>query len=254
VAGTVNVTVNTAPLTITANNDSKTYGQTRTDGPGSSAFTSSGLQNLEKIGTVTITASGGTAANAAMGGYELIPSGATGGTFTSSNYTISYNRGALIVTQLPVQLSGSRSYDGSATASASILTVANVVPGDSVTVASGTAILSGSNVGVQTIKSFAGLILGGSSANNYTLVNANGTVAITQPPLSIVEPLFTSKSTFQLSILTELGTTYVLVYTDSLGSGSWTPTGNPIVGNGQTVTLEDPAPSGSARFYLVRSQ
>ena len=76
------LTVNQAVLTVTASNDSKTYGQTKSYGAGQTAFTSSGLQNSETIGSVTITASGGTAANAAVGSYTLTPSAATGGTFT----------------------------------------------------------------------------------------------------------------------------------------------------------------------------
>jgi hypothetical protein len=89
---------------------------------------------------------------------------------------------------------------------------------------------------------------------DYNIVAGTVNVTVNKAPLRIIEPIFTSKSTFQLTILTELGTTYVLVYTDSLASGSWTPIGNPVVGNGQTVTLEDPAPSGAVRFYLVRVQ
>ena len=58
-------TVNAVALSITANADSKTYGQTKTYGAGSTAFTSSGLQNGDAITSVTLTASGGTAANAA---------------------------------------------------------------------------------------------------------------------------------------------------------------------------------------------
>ena len=81
------LTVNKAALGITASNDSKTYGQTKTYGAGSTAFTSSGLQNSETIGSVTITASGGTAATAAAGSYNLTPSAATGGTFTAGNYS-----------------------------------------------------------------------------------------------------------------------------------------------------------------------
>ena len=58
---TVTLFVKKAPLTITASNDSKTYGQTKSYGTGQTTFTSSGLKNSETIGSVTITASGGTA-------------------------------------------------------------------------------------------------------------------------------------------------------------------------------------------------
>jgi hypothetical protein len=91
------LTVNPRALSITANADSKTYGQTRTYGAGSTAFSSTGLQNSESIGSVTITASGGTAANAPVASYDLTPSAATGGTFNPNNYNISYHNGTLTV-------------------------------------------------------------------------------------------------------------------------------------------------------------
>ena len=85
-------TVGQAALTITANNQSKTYGQTVTFGSGSTLFTSSGLQNGETIGSVTLACGGGAAtATVASSPYAITPSAATGGTFTASNYTITYS-------------------------------------------------------------------------------------------------------------------------------------------------------------------
>ncbi len=90
------LTVTAAPLTITADDGSKTYGQTYTVGAGSTAFTSSGLQNGETIGSITI-ASTGAVNTAAVGSYNIVPSAATGGTFTASNYSITYTNGTLTV-------------------------------------------------------------------------------------------------------------------------------------------------------------
>ena len=59
-------------------------------------------QNGETVGSVTET-SPGTAATASVAGspYAITPaSAATGGTFTPSNYTITYVNGALTVTRL----------------------------------------------------------------------------------------------------------------------------------------------------------
>ncbi len=90
------LTVHPAPLTVTANNASKTYGQTPT--LTGTEFTSSGLQNSETIGSVT-EVSAGTAATASIAGspYPIIPSNATGGSFTAGNYSITYANGALTV-------------------------------------------------------------------------------------------------------------------------------------------------------------
>ena len=96
--------VTPAPLTVAASADSKTYGQTKTYGTGSTIFTSTGLQNGETIGSVTITASGGTVATATVGSYTLTPSTATGGTFNAANYNITYNSATLTVGQAPLTI------------------------------------------------------------------------------------------------------------------------------------------------------
>jgi autotransporter-associated beta strand protein len=96
------LTVNKAALTIKANDDTKTYGTTNTYGPGSTAFTTPvPPQNGETIGTVTITASGGTNATDAPGTYMLTPSDAAGGTANTNNYTITYATGTLTVNAAP---------------------------------------------------------------------------------------------------------------------------------------------------------
>ncbi|HTB83607.1 MAG TPA: MBG domain-containing protein [Candidatus Sulfotelmatobacter sp.] len=95
-AGTLTVT--TAPLTITADAQSKAYGTTLTLGAGQTAFTSGGLENGESIGSVTLTSSGATN-TAPVGTYSIVPSAVTGGTFNSANYNISYDNGELTVFQ-----------------------------------------------------------------------------------------------------------------------------------------------------------
>ena len=95
-----NLAINPVGLTVTAIPQSKSYGQTVSFGAGSASFTSSGLQNSETIGTVTLAVSGnGGAATAPVSGspYTITPSAATGGTFTPGNYTITYATGNLTV-------------------------------------------------------------------------------------------------------------------------------------------------------------
>jgi hypothetical protein len=88
-------------LNITAGNMTKTFGQSLVLGAGQTNFTSSGLVNGETVGSVTLTASGGTQAEDAVGIYTLIPSEATGGTFSLSNYSTIYNSGTLTVLDAP---------------------------------------------------------------------------------------------------------------------------------------------------------
>jgi hypothetical protein len=84
-------------LNITANNRSKAFGQTITLGAGETSFAATGLVGVQTVGTVTITASGGMAANDPAGTYVLTPSAAAGGTFSESNYNINYLPGVLTV-------------------------------------------------------------------------------------------------------------------------------------------------------------
>ncbi|MEI7609877.1 MAG: MBG domain-containing protein, partial [Rhodospirillaceae bacterium] len=79
------LTVAAAPLTVTAADVAKSYGQT----PALSGFTPVGLQNGESIGSVAET-SPGAAATASVGGgpYTITANGAAGGCFAAANYAI----------------------------------------------------------------------------------------------------------------------------------------------------------------------
>ena len=91
--------VNVAPLSITANAQSKPYGANLVFGSGSTSFSSAGLENGDTIGTVTLAVSGnGGSATAPVGTYTITPSAAVGGTFNPANYSLSYNPGTLTVT------------------------------------------------------------------------------------------------------------------------------------------------------------
>lgn len=90
--------VNLKLMSITANNLGKPYGTTLTLGTGQTGFIANGLVGTETVGSVTLTASGGLAANDAPGAYILTPSAATGGTFNPGNYDIDYVAGSLTVT------------------------------------------------------------------------------------------------------------------------------------------------------------
>ncbi|HUA64907.1 MAG TPA: LamG-like jellyroll fold domain-containing protein [Alphaproteobacteria bacterium] len=190
------LTITKAPVTVTANDQAKTYGQTITFGAGSTQFTDSGLQNGETIGTVTLAVSGspaGGAPNAPVSGspYTITPSAATGGTFTAGNYSITYDPGSLTVNPLPVALTGTRPYDGTATADFSVLSITNLVGTDVVTLVSGNVTLASSAPGTEPITSAAGLTLGGAQAGNYTTTGATGAVTVTVNP-SPANILFTT--------------------------------------------------------------
>ena len=92
------LTVNPAPLTITANNAGKTYGTVLTFA--GTEFTTSTLYNADKVASVTLTSVGAAAsATVASPGptYIITPSAAVGTGL--GNYTISYANGTLTVSQ-----------------------------------------------------------------------------------------------------------------------------------------------------------
>ena len=182
VGGSGVVAVGKAPLNVNASNASKTYGQT----PTLSAFTSSGLVNGETIASVTEASTGISATASVAGGpYAIVPSAAGGGSFNAGNYIITYANGSLTVTPLAVTIGtvagATRIYDGTTNAAANLLTITNLINGDSATL-SGSATLAGSAVGNEAITGLTGLSL---TNPNYTLAGAvpNGVVAITGSPI-----------------------------------------------------------------------
>jgi len=84
-------------LNITALDQSKPFGESLPLGSGQTAFTATGLADGETIGSITLTANGGTEANDTAGVYMLTPSTAVGGTFNPANYSIFYFPGTLTV-------------------------------------------------------------------------------------------------------------------------------------------------------------
>jgi hypothetical protein len=86
--------ITAAALSVTANNQNKIFGNTFIFT--GNEFTPAGLQNGETIGSVTL-ASAGAPAPAPVGPYAIMASNATGGTFTASDYNISYVNGLMTV-------------------------------------------------------------------------------------------------------------------------------------------------------------
>ncbi|MEP9380662.1 MBG domain-containing protein [Aquabacter sp. CN5-332] len=176
------LTVNPAALTITADNASKTYGQT----PTLTGFTASGLQTGETIGSVTLT-SVGTAATASVAGgpYAIIASAATGGTFDAGNYAITYVNGALTVTPRPVTVTAnaaSRVYGDANPGFAYVLTSGNLVNGDTLAGALATSATTGSGVGSYAITQGT---LTDALNPNYAISYVGANLTVTQRPITV---------------------------------------------------------------------
>ena len=193
VAGNYNITyaagnlqVTQANLTITANSTSTQYGLGTT--LGTTAFTSSGLQNGETIGAVTLS-SNGSAATSNAGSYNITAASASGGTFTASNYNISYANGTLTVTPANITVTAnnqSRTYGGSnPTSGNTTLTTGSLYNGDTLSTAtlSSTANAT-SNVGNYTLTA-SSQTFGSGVAGNYNISYVAGTLAVNPAPLGV---------------------------------------------------------------------
>ena len=113
------------------------------------------------------------------------PGSLTLGNNALGDYTLVGASGSVTITALAVDLTGTRTYDGTPGVSYTILTVANAALGDNVDVASGSGTLASKNAGSQSITSFGNIALGNNSAGDYTLSGAIGSVTITQEALTI---------------------------------------------------------------------
>jgi autotransporter-associated beta strand protein len=197
------LTVTKAALTVTADAQSKVYGQTLSTGAGQTQFTSGALQNSETIGSVTLSVSGGgAAANAAVAGspYTITPSAATGGTFNPNNYNITYATGNLTVTvaSLTVTATGTLVY-GNDPSNAVYVASYNPLQGtDDVSVVTGIGNYSTDATATNYLGTnfFAHIVdLGTLSSPNYTLAaGADGVLTITNRPLYVTNVLASDKT------------------------------------------------------------
>ena len=153
------------------------YGTTITGGAGSTAFTSSGLQNSETIGTVTIAYGTGASADAATGVYvgQVVASDATGGTFTASNYHITYVAANISVQDVYYRTNATGSWNWSDTTKWQISTD----PTDpSSWSAAGIAPRADNSLGIE-IRSGANVSVNSSFAIDQTTIVSGGTITIT---------------------------------------------------------------------------
>ncbi|MFA6015297.1 MAG: MBG domain-containing protein, partial [Gallionellaceae bacterium] len=180
------LTINPAPLTITANNATKTYGQTVTFA--GNEFASSGLKNSETIGSVNLTSSGAiNTANASTTAYPVVASSASGGTFNTSNYSISYINGGLTVNKAPLTVMASaatKTYDGLAFSGGNGVTYSGLVNGEAATVLGGTLAYSGTAQNAINAGSYV-ITPGGLTSGNYTLSYSDGALTVNKAALTV---------------------------------------------------------------------
>jgi autotransporter-associated beta strand protein len=176
--------ISTAALTITATNVSKTYGAT----PTLTAFTSVGLQGGETVGSVTLSSAGTVASASVAGGpYSIDVSNASGGTFSSSNYLITYVSGLLTVNTASLTVTAvnaTKTYDGLGYSSGNGVTYAGFVNGENSSVLGGTLNYGGTSQGAIDVGTYT-IVPSGLTSTNYTLAYVNGSLTVNTASLTV---------------------------------------------------------------------
>jgi hypothetical protein len=224
--GGTSVTLTPAALTITGNNASKVYGTTDP----TLSDTISGLVNGDTSSVITgLSVTTTATTGSATGSYNVTPTGAT-----DSNYNITENSGTLNVTQAPLTGTANNAtvtYTGSAYSGGNGITYTGFVNGDNASVVTGTPSYAGTSQGAIHPGGYT-IIPSGTSATNYSITFANGTLTINQAtptviwstPAAITYP--TALSATQLNPSSVAGT---YAYVD-------TSNGNAVVSSGTVLT------------------
>jgi filamentous hemagglutinin family protein len=174
------LTVSPALLSITANDLSKTYGQTYTFT--GTEFVSSGLQNADVIDTVALTSTGAAAsANLANKPYAITATNATGSAFQTGDYNITYVDGGLTVNPAALILTANdviKIYDGTTNA-VSTAKVFNGTLFNNDSLSGGSFAFADKNAGTNKMVTVNNVTVNdGNNGQNYTVSYQNNTNSI----------------------------------------------------------------------------
>ena len=170
------LTVNAAPLSVVAASATRAYGAANP------AFTGTitGLKNGDNI-TASFTTVADPTSN--VGSYAITPV-LSDPTNKLSNYAVSLTNGTLTITQVPLTVTAnnaSRVYGDPNPAFTG--TITGLVNGDNITFSATSA---GPTAAVGTYPIVPTLVDPTNKLGNYTLTSTNGTLTVTQAPLSVV--------------------------------------------------------------------
>ncbi len=182
---TADITV--APLTITAKDISKLYGDTVTLSATSTGFTYSGLLDDDSVDTVFLASDGAASTSPISGSpYAIVPSDATGTGL--SNYSINYVNGNLSVSKnnlTAIITADGKVYDGTTGASMTRCTPVGIVNDDPITCTATDGTFDNRDVGTNKIVT-ADVNFVGTNLDNYTTVStATTTASISVRPITV---------------------------------------------------------------------
>ena len=175
---TFQLSVNPALLTVSANSESRFYGQANPTLTASYSGFVNGDTPSSLSGTLSLNTTA--ASGSTVGIYNIIPSG-----LSSPNYSMSFVNGSLIVTPAPLTISAnSESMVYGQALPALTATDAGFVNGDSMSSLTGTLSLDTIATASSSVGSYE-IIPSGVSSSNYSISFVNGTLSITQAPLTV---------------------------------------------------------------------
>ncbi|MDE1152509.1 MAG: MBG domain-containing protein [Micavibrio sp.] len=249
------LTVNKADLTITANNGTKTYGDTRTFA--GTEFGTSGLKNTDSVSSVTLASAGAAAtANASTTPYDITASSATGTGL--SNYNISYANGGLTVGKADLTITannGTKTYGDTRTFAGTEFDTSGLKNTDSVS--SVTLASAGAAATANASTTAYGITASnatGSGLSNYNISYANGGLTVGKADLTITADNATKTYGDTRTFAgTEFGTSG-LKNTDSVSSVTLASAGAAATANASTtayaITANNATGSGLSNYNI----
>ena len=169
------LTVTQKPLTITASNQTKTYGDALTFT--GTEFTSLGLVNGDLISSLSISSPGATATATVAGSpYVIIPASAAGAGL--SNYTLAYVNGTLTVNQKGLVITADNKEKFAGTANPPLTaSFSGLVNGETRTVLTAQPVLSTTAIQSSPIGNYP-ITAGSAAAANYVISYVNGALSV----------------------------------------------------------------------------
>lgn len=239
------LTVNAKTLLITANNETKTYGDLFAFA--GTEFITSGLENSDVVSSVTLTSAGGAVASA-VNLYSIVPTAAIGTGL--SNYTIIYTSGTLTVNKkgLIITANNQDKCEGTNFSFAGTeFTFGIVMSGDSITAVSlsSTGCVSSASIGSYDIIVSNAT---GTGVENYNITYVKGMLSVN------LAPTIATNSSTQSICASEIATLVGNIPVE--GIGSWSLVSGPSMLSSQfsntALAGSTFTPIGGSGDYVVR--
>jgi hypothetical protein len=181
-------TITQRPISVTANNQSRTYGDANPT-TGAVTITSGSTANGDTLSTATLTSTATSTTPAGLSA-PLTPNSQTFSVGTAGNYNITYVDGTLTISQRPISVTAnnqSRTYgDANPTTGAVTITSGSTANGDTLSTATLTSTATSTTpAGLSAPLTPNSQTFSVGTAGNYNITYVDGTLTISQRPISV---------------------------------------------------------------------